>query len=66
LTGLAECTAIAVRLLQAYQQRAQAAHLLEETLSNLRQELDQLAAELRATSGYVERLLALLDEGNWE
>jgi CheY-like chemotaxis protein len=64
LSGLAEYTAIAVRNAQAYQQSAQAASVPKETLSSLRQELDQLAAELRATSEHLERLVALLDEGN--
>jgi GAF domain-containing protein len=64
LSGLAEYTAIAVRNARAYQQSAQAAAMPEETLSSLRHELDQLAAELRATSERVEHLVALLDEGN--
>jgi CheY-like chemotaxis protein len=66
LSGLAEYTAIAVRNAQAYQQAAQAPPLPEEMLSSLRQELDQLAAELRASREHVERLVALLDERNRE
>lgn len=62
LSGLCEYAAIATRNAQAYQQSAQATSMPEETLSGPRQELEQLASELRATSEQVERLMALLDD----